>query len=105
MARQQPASSLHRLTVREIIAAPEGDHTDGGGLLLRVKAASASWVMRFTSPAGRRREMGLGPARRGSTAQAGDSVKLARGLAHEARTARPRSRSDRRARQGPRGGP
>jgi integrase len=85
MARQQPASSLHRLTVREVLAAGEGDHSDGGGLLLRVRAESASWVLRFTAPGSRRREMGLGPARRGSTTQAGDSVKLVRDLARGAR--------------------
>ncbi|HEX4509571.1 MAG TPA: Arm DNA-binding domain-containing protein, partial [Burkholderiaceae bacterium] len=85
MARQQPTSSLHRLTVREIIAAADGDHTDGGGLLLRISGASAAWVFRFTGPAGKRREMGLGAAHRGGTAQAGDSVKLARGQAHDAR--------------------
>jgi len=85
MARTRIASNLHQLTVREVQSADEGDHTDGGGLLLRVRRESASWVFRYTAASGRRREMGLGVARRGSSAQAGDSLKLARGLAHEAR--------------------
>jgi hypothetical protein len=37
MARQRSASNLHQLTVREILAAGAGDHTDGGGLPLRVR--------------------------------------------------------------------
>jgi hypothetical protein len=78
-------STLHRLTVLQLQRATEGDHTDGGGLLLRVRGDSASWVYRFTSPTGRRREMGLGRAFRGSAKQAGDNLKLARDLAHEAR--------------------
>lgn len=64
------------------MAAKEGDHSDGGGLILRVRGDSASWVYRFTSPAGRRREMGLGPARRGSADQAGASLTGARDSAH-----------------------
>lgn len=40
---------------------PEGDHFEGTrGLILRVRGANASWVFRYTSPTGRRREMGLG---------------------------------------------
>ena len=85
MARSLNASTLHRLTVREILAASDGDLTDGGGLLLRKRGDSASWVFRYTAASGRRREMGLGVAQLGGTAQAGDSVKLARDLAHAAR--------------------
>ena len=85
VARKRVVSNLHQLTVREVQSAGEGDHTDGGGLLLRVRGESASWVFRYTAPAGRRREMGLGVARRGSSAQAGDALTLARRLAHEAR--------------------
>ncbi|HEX7637941.1 MAG TPA: integrase arm-type DNA-binding domain-containing protein [Burkholderiaceae bacterium] len=85
MARKRIVSNLHQLTVREVLAAGGGDHADGGGLLLRVRGESASWVFRYTAKTGRRREMGLGVARRGSTAQAGDALTLARRLAHEAR--------------------
>jgi hypothetical protein len=85
MARKRTSVRLHLLTVKQVQAAGDGDHSDGGGLLLRVRGESTSWVFRFTSPAGRRREMGLGVARRGSPQQAGDSLTGARGLAHEAR--------------------
>jgi hypothetical protein len=79
------AKKLHLLTVREVQTATDGDHTDGGGLLLRVRGESASWVLRYTSPAGRRREMGLGPAHRGSAAQAGQGLTAARDQGHKAR--------------------
>jgi len=82
---RKTVARLHLLTVREVLAATDGDHTDGGGLLLRVRGASASWVLRYTSPNGKRREMGLGVARRNNSAHAGDSVATARRLAHEAR--------------------
>ena len=85
MARKRIVSNLHQLTVREVLAAPEGDLSDGGGLILRVRGQSASWVFRFTATTGRRREMGLGVARLGSNAQAGDSLTTARDLARDAR--------------------
>ena len=85
MARKRTASNLHLLTVKQVQNAPDGDLTDGGGLLLRVRGDSASWVWRYTAATGKRREMGLGVARRGSAAQAGDGLTLARGLAHKAR--------------------
>jgi integrase len=85
MTRPMRSATLHRLSARQIQAAAEGDHADGGGLMLRVRNGSASWVFRFTSPSGRRREMGLGVAHRASTAQAGETVSIARRNAHEAR--------------------
>ena len=39
----------------------DGIHSDGGNLYLLVRRASKSWVFRFTSPEGGRRQMGLGP--------------------------------------------
>jgi integrase len=39
----------------------DGMHADGGNLYLLVRGTSKSWVFRFTSPAGGRRQMGLGP--------------------------------------------
>ena len=78
-------AKLHLLSSREVQTAGEGDHADGGGLLLRVRAQSASWVLRYTASTGRRREMGLGVARRASAAQAGDSLSSTRDLAHAAR--------------------
>ena len=85
MATRRLAARLHLLTVREVHAAKEGDHGDGGGLLLRVRGESCSWVLRYTSPSGRRREMGLGICHRGSTQQAGASLTAAREQAHKAR--------------------
>jgi integrase len=85
MTRKRTATRLHLFTVREVQTSPDGDHSDGGGLLLRVRGESASWVLRYTAPTGRRREMGLGVARRGSLAQAGDSLTIARKLARDAR--------------------
>lgn len=82
---KRSAARLHLLTARQVQAAREGDLSDGGGLLLRVRGESASWVFRFTSPAGRRREMGLGIAHRGSPAQAGAALTGARDAAHAAR--------------------
>jgi integrase len=82
---KRATARLHLLTAREVQAAGEGDHGDGGGLSLRVQGTAASWVLRYTDPTGKRREMGLGVAFRGSTKQAGDSLTTARDLAHKAR--------------------
>jgi len=68
-----------------------GDYGDGDGLYLRVKAGTkpsettASWVFRYTGPSGRRRELGLGAADRGTQEAAGASLKRARRKAEEAR--------------------
>lgn len=82
---KRAAARLHLLTAREVQAAKQGDHGDGGGLALRVQGTAASWVLRYTDLTGKRREMGLGPAYRGSPAQAGESLTTARDLAHKAR--------------------
>jgi hypothetical protein len=73
------------LTVRQVQSAGEGDHSDGGGLMLRVRGVSASWVLRYTSASGRRREMGLGAARRGNSKDTGDSLTATRDAASKAR--------------------
>ena len=73
------------LTVRQVQTAGEGDHSDGGGLMLRVRGTSCSWVMRYTAPSGRRREMGLGRARRSSAKDTGESLTGAREAAAKAR--------------------
>ncbi len=51
MARKRIASKLHLLTVHEVQTAGEGDHADGGGLMLRVRVrgASSSWVPRIAA--------------------------------------------------------
>ena len=63
----------------------KGVHCDGGGLRRRVKAASASWVLRYTAPSAKRRELGLGAADQTSTAAAGKSLRDARDAADNAR--------------------
>ncbi len=83
--RKRASTKLHLLTARQLQQADDADHSDGGGLLLRVRGESAAWVFRYTSPAGRRREMGLGVCHRGSVAQAGESLTSARRAAHDAR--------------------
>lgn len=82
---RRTAARLHLLTAREVLSAGDGDHSDGGNLVLRVRGDSASWVFRFTSPAGRRREMGIGAAHRGSVQQAAATLSGARDAAHRAR--------------------
>lgn len=86
MGRKRLPSNLHRLSVREVQTAGEGDHSDGGGLLLRVRGDSANWVLRYTAPCGKRREMGLGPVERGNPAVSGRSLTGAREQAYAARS-------------------
>ncbi|MFI4927614.1 MAG: integrase arm-type DNA-binding domain-containing protein, partial [Burkholderiales bacterium] len=52
---------------------------------LRVRGTSASWVLRYTAPSGRRREMGLGLCRRGNSKETGESLTGARDAAAKAR--------------------
>jgi Arm DNA-binding domain len=85
LARKRLSAKLHLLTVREVQTAGEGDHADGGGLLLRVRGASSSWVYRYTAASGRRREMGLGAAHRSNAALTGESLTVARDIAAEKR--------------------
>ncbi|MBV8209273.1 MAG: DUF4102 domain-containing protein [Burkholderiaceae bacterium] len=73
------------LSARQVQTAGAGDLCDGGGLLLRVQANSGAWVFRFTSPTGKRRELGLGAAIRNSIADAGKSLADARDAADAAR--------------------
>ncbi len=83
--RRKTSARLHLLTARQVQSAAEGDHADGGGLLLRIRGDSVAWVFRYTAPSSKRREMGLGVCFRGSTAQAGDSITAARRKAAECR--------------------
>lgn len=73
------------LTAREVMGAPDGDTSDGGGLMLRVRGVAASWVLRYSAPSGRRREMGFGPCSRGNAKDAGASLTGAREAAGKAR--------------------
>ena len=56
---QMRSGALNKLTATQAKAAGEGMHSDGGGLFLRVRGSTRSWVFRFTAE-GRKREMGLG---------------------------------------------
>lgn len=87
MTTKKPSRNAQRLlTVREVMAAKnEGDHSDGGGVYLRIRGDSSSWLYRYTSPGGKRREMGLGPALRVDAAVAGESLTNARSEADKAR--------------------
>ncbi|MCP5283948.1 MAG: tyrosine-type recombinase/integrase [Burkholderiaceae bacterium] len=69
--------AIHLLEPRQVLAA-DADLQDGGGLLLRIGGNRAAWVLRYTAPSGRRREMGLGPCPRESLALAGQSLRQAR---------------------------
>jgi len=78
-------SKLQLLSALEVLHAREGDLNDGGGLLLRVRGDSCSWVLRYTAATGKRREMGLGIADRGSQKRAYASLEAARDLASDKR--------------------
>lgn len=54
------ATTIGKLTVRQVETLPDGFHSDGGNLYLRVKGGSRAWVFRFKDK-GRVREIGLGP--------------------------------------------
>lgn len=73
------------LSVREVMNAREGEHRDGGGLILRCSGENAAWVFRYTAATGKRREMGLGTCERSNAQTAGASIKAAREAAGKAR--------------------
>ena len=102
MAKVAKVGALHLLSVREIMAAGDGYHSDGGGLLLAVRGQSRNWVLRFTAPSGRRREMALGPAQCATPKMAGENLTRARRCT---RTGAAWPRPARRARADTRGGP
>ncbi len=58
---------------------------DGGGLEFHIAETGVRAVLRFTSPAGQRRSMGLGSLDRNSTQATGRGLTEARRLAQEAR--------------------
>jgi len=85
MAKRLLAAKLNLLSARQVFNAREAELSDGGGLLLRCFGSQAAWVFRYTSAAGRRREMGFGASARHSPRAAGESLALARKLAAQAR--------------------
>lgn len=85
MAKRKLAARINLLTVREVLNARTGELSDGGRLLLRCTGENASWVLRYTAPSGKRREMGLGACARQNAQAAGVSLTQARDLATQAR--------------------
>jgi hypothetical protein len=77
--------ALSILSALQIKHAKPGILFDGGGLQIRVGEASVRTVLRYTSPGGERRELGLGAMDRTSTQAAGRSLAEARRRAQEAR--------------------
>ncbi|MFY9211222.1 MAG: Arm DNA-binding domain-containing protein, partial [Aestuariivita sp.] len=54
-------TTLHRLNAKAAKSLGDGWHADGGGLYLRVKGNTRSWVFRWTEGA-KKREKAIGPA-------------------------------------------
>jgi hypothetical protein len=79
--------ALHLLSAREEQTVRDGDFADGGGLILRVRGTHATWVFRYSSPDGRRRDMGFGAVPRDSLDAIGESMRRARKRARDARDA------------------
>ena len=71
--------ALHKLTALQVKRVGDGMHSDGGGLFLKVRGGSRSWVFRFTKD-GKKREKGLGSVGAVSLAQAREKA----AQAHEA---------------------
>src|SRR5262245_3096400 len=79
---------MHRLSAPKVKALNEpGLYHDGAGLYLQVTASreedsppNKSWLFKFTSPIGKRREMGLGALEIVSLADARDAADRARKL-------------------------
>ena len=53
-------TTLHKLNAKAVNSVGDGWHSDGGGLYLRVKGASRSWVFRWSEGA-KKRERAIGP--------------------------------------------
>ncbi len=85
MATRLLGAKLNLLSAREVLNARDEEKSDGGGLLVRCSGLRAAWVFRYTSPTGKRREMGLGACVRHNARAAGESLGLARELAAKQR--------------------
>ncbi len=80
MSRLAPS----QMTVRKVESLKDGTHSDGGNLWITVKGKSRTWSFRFNSPVtGKRREMGLGPARDVTLAAARELAGAARKLVRQ----------------------
>ena len=71
----------NQLSARKVETAKSGIYADGGNLWLIVSGNSRRWAVRYTSPVtGKRREMGLGPVRDLSLAEAREEASAVRKL-------------------------
>ena len=71
----------NQMTVRKLQSLKDGTHSDGGNLWITVSGKQRTWSLRYKSPAtGKRREMGLGPYRDVSLAEARLAAAEARAL-------------------------
>lgn len=77
--------AIELLKPLQVFKAGEGRLSDGGCLFLVVKGATASWLFRYTSPTGKRRDLALGACERSTIAIAADSLARARRDAGDAR--------------------
>jgi integrase len=77
--------AIEKLKPLQVHKAGEGLLADGGGLFLNVRGGSSTWLLRYTSPTGKRRDMGLGPAERSTIALSAESLARARREAGDAR--------------------
>ena len=60
----------HKLHAVSLTKLSDGEHADGGNLYLRINGNSRTWLVRYTSPSGKRTRMGLGSLDRVSLADA-----------------------------------
>ncbi|MFS8371015.1 Arm DNA-binding domain-containing protein, partial [Acetobacter indonesiensis] len=71
----------NQLTARKIASLKDGVYGDGGNLWITIRGDTRAWTFRYKSPlTGKRREMGLGPARDISLSEARSKATDARRL-------------------------
>lgn len=69
----------NQLTARKVDTLKDGSYSDGGNLWITVSGKSKVWSIRYKSPiTGKRREMGIGPLRDVTLAEARDKATQAR---------------------------
>lgn len=79
MVKQRGPHKLNLLAAVAINKLGEGWHADGGNLYLFVRGESRTWVFRYTSPEGKRRNMGLGSSKSVTLARARELAATYRG--------------------------
>lgn len=79
MVKQRGPHKLNLLAAVAINKLGEGWHADGGNLYLFVRGESRTWVFRYTSPEGKRRNMGLGSSKSVTLARARELAAAYRG--------------------------